>query len=187
MHGVIQVRIEDMQPAISIESWEQRPEPWFDAFVAAKGMRLLTYEQFRERVTGVFLSTTGLDDRELFVKMTTGRGEIAPPDFSIFRVIYLKTPNDSVIYIRNWNNKSGSEDVIKRQVESDKDTKYQGSWIHLKKVGDDFVLAVTTELVESGISKFPYSDPELLNRITIDEKMFWDNPEDKYISEILVE
>lgn len=181
LKGTISVKIEDYEAGSEIRSWDHRNYPWFEPFVAAKGMHTLNYEQFKMRVSESFLMTTGLADKSLFDKMTSvGLG--APlPDYSVFRAVYLNWESGAYVFVSCWNNRTGSQLNEKIRIEKDGKTKYRGSWIPMVKQGGDYILVSPSELESSSVNLFPYFDEVLLNYILSEGVMIWNTNENKYI------
>ena len=177
--GKLQFRVEDFGDGMKLDQWELgNPPDWLAGFKAAKGMNHLTFDQFKHSVSARFLKETGMDEAR-FAEMTKGSTR-HEPDYSIFRVIYLKCGAGNFALVSCCNNKDASLAGKTKRLEADGKTKYLGSWIHLQKDGARFVLVSPAELSTAGVTFFPYANPEMLKSLMERKQLTWNKVQKEY-------
>ena len=180
--GELQLAITDYGAGMKINSWEiANPPDWFNGFHAAKGMNYMTYDQYKHAVSEDFLKSMMLADEQKFKSMHGGAMSGSAPNYSVFKVVYLKCEAGEYAFVSHWNDQGESLESTTKRIETDGKTKYLGSWMPLRKdVGRFVLIGGNNELIENGLYYVSCEDPERLRLLAAGKTLVWDEVQKKY-------
>ena len=102
-------------------------------------------------------------------------------DYSVFKVIYLKSSANEYAFVSIWDNQGESLADATKRIEADGKTKYLGSWVDLRKDSGRFMLTSGgEELIKNGLFTVPYAYPEKLQQMASGKTLVWNTANKTY-------